>query len=250
MIKKPDQIILNSKRKKMLTIEKIKEYYGNGITLGDSIFKFQEDIGDVYQLNYLYHNYPINFIVNTLSENDDVVLSIFDKIVDIYIKDQILKIEFCLDRFTHILLVPSDYHPFLSYVFNKPYKLIDVIPIFNCEFSDDETIEEFNSRIEWSIDVEDWNREKSPKIFSRYSIKKSGKRSIGKKYIPTIFDHVKNNIHELSGDHGFVELYNFKRECVIINSPDKNVFQIENISYNIEELLEFLSNFLQARLIK
>jgi len=127
--------------------------------------------------------------------------------------------------FTHLLYVPYQYHSELKGRLDSDrMNTILCIPIFNSEFSGDESPEEFIELRRTIVPTYRWDRDVSPKITFRFDNRKT-KGGTGDGYVFARFDQVLREIDNLVGvTDGFIELINYKDDVVEILFHGGSVF--------------------------
>ncbi|WP_181105019.1 hypothetical protein [Pseudomonas entomophila] len=129
--------------------------------------------------------------------------------------------------FTHSLVLPNTYHGvFKGKLEHKRDNLYLCVPIYRCEFSGNESAEEFKNMIQRMIPVFRWDRKVCPKIKIYFDNPEteSGTDEAGAliKY-PTLLSEIEN----LNGvSSGFIELTNYKGGVIEILSPQRDVFTL------------------------
>lgn len=152
--------------------------------------------------------------------------------------------------FTHSLILPNTYHGvFKGKLEHKRENLYLCVPIYRCEFSGDESAEEFKSMIQRMIPVFSWDRKVCPKIKIYFDNPEteSGTDEAGAliKY-PTLLSEIEN----LNGVcSGFIELTNYKGGVIEILSPQRDVFTLirnrkDEEDMDLSMLTEALDRFL------
>lgn len=170
-------------------------------------------------------------------------------------KPSLYKIPVNTYGFTHGLVVPSSYHSALKNRLEKKRKnLFLCIPIFECEFSGDESEAEFREMIARNIPVFEWRRTVFPKLKVYFDNPQTGagtdESGVLMKY-HTLVSEIKN----LNGvGNGFIEITNFQNKVIEVLSPSEDMYiLIENrtreINLNFLKLLEAVSKFSGSELV-
>ncbi|MGO4711647.1 hypothetical protein [Bradyrhizobium sp. 2TAF24] len=117
--------------------------------------------------------------------------------------------------FTHLLEVPPHYHAELKGRLDaERMRTTLCIPIFGCEFSGDETPEDFHALRGRLVPTSRWNRPPCPRISLRFDNPRTG-GGTGERTVFATFDQVLREIANLAGvQDGFIELYNHRGEIV------------------------------------
>ncbi|MET3052362.1 hypothetical protein ABXV19_11220 [Pseudomonas alkylphenolica] len=127
--------------------------------------------------------------------------------------------------FTHAIAVPSNYHGYLKGVdcVNRD-DLFLCIPIHRCEFSGDESPEEFKELRLNFIPTLDWKRDKHPKLRVYFDNPKTGGGTdeAGVLFkLPVLLQEIEN----LNGvGEGFIEVTNWSGGVIEIISPESGKY--------------------------
>jgi len=122
--------------------------------------------------------------------------------------------------FTHVLAVPHNYHNYLKGIEGVDREnLFLCVPIYRCEFSGDESPDEFKYMYLHLISIFDWARPKCPKIRVYFDNPATGGGT--EKYGALIsYSTLKQEIDNLNGvSNGFIEITNWARGVVEVLSP-------------------------------
>lgn len=165
---------------------------------------------------------------------------------------KITKIAYKETNFDAMLFIPSPYHTsFSTYSDRLHQKTIDVFPIYNCEFSGDESPDTVKFLRQDIVSTVNWNREKSPKIKLRYKNNKTKSGTIGRKlYLDkwNNLSHELNSLQDCTDSSSFVEVENYKNEYIHISILSINVLVIRNkkeilLQGELEEIKRYATNF-------
>lgn len=151
--------------------------------------------------------------------------------------------------FTHAIAVPSSYHSILKgRLEDKRKNLYLCIPIFCCEFSGEESEEEFKEMITRMVPVFKWRRSSFPKLRVYFDNPKTGAGTYENGTLMK-FETLVSEMESLSGVvSGFIEVTNFKGEVLEVLSPAQDVYivirnRIEEESFNFSKALDEVSGF-------
>jgi len=183
----------------------------------------------------------------------------FLKSIDKYINAECVKrivkitnIAYKETNFDAMLCIPSLYHTsFATYSDRLHQKTIDVFPIYNCEFSGDESPDTVKFLRQDIVSTVNWNREISPKIRLRYKNHKTKSRTTGRKLH---LDKWNNLLHELNilqdctDSSSFIEVENYKNEYIHISILSIHILVIRNkkeilLQGELEEIKRYVTNF-------
>lgn len=117
--------------------------------------------------------------------------------------------------FTHLILAAPQFHSELKGRLDaeRPSTVL-VVPIFEPEFSGDETVEEFYVLRRDVVGTNRWNREIQPKIKLRFDNTKTG-TGTGEDYVLVTFQQLMAEVGNLLGvADGFVEVINYKGDVI------------------------------------
>ena len=127
--------------------------------------------------------------------------------------------------FTHVLVVPSEYHGYLKGVEGLDRSnLFLCIPIYRCEFSGDESIEEFKLLNFDMIPTLHWQREKFPKLRVYFDNPKTG---AGTTESGAFFEMsgLLREVDEMNGvSEGFLEITNWRGQVLEVLSPSHDEY--------------------------
>ncbi|HDS1826999.1 TPA: hypothetical protein QEM95_10260 [Stenotrophomonas maltophilia] len=120
--------------------------------------------------------------------------------------------------FTHALAVPATYHGLLNRNANRT-NLFLCLPIFRCEFSGNESVEEFKWSTHHIVDVNNWHRTRQPKIGVYFDNPRTGGGTDGDGAIVSL-ETLVAEIDNLNGvGNGFIEITNYRGEVIEVLSP-------------------------------
>lgn len=241
----------------MINLNELEEYFGDVSLINNDIMKVDIGIGDRSEYYYFTANQTVFkkqfFLISENIEVDDYANFIFKKL-ELVNFDSFTKIkinEFQQYKFDNLLLVPSNYHHFFDDDFlEKRENLMMVIPIFDCEFSVHESIEDFNQIAFRNIKTKNFERVPSPKIKIKYNNPKTKVKTINNKYTITGYESLVVYIADMYGvDDSFLNLLNYKNDEIKITSPSNENFYIiefngEEKKYTKDNIYIFLDSFI------
>ncbi len=122
--------------------------------------------------------------------------------------------------FTHAMAVPSTYHGFLNQIEGRA-NLFLCLPIFRCEFSGEESAEEFRLATTHVVPVYEWDRTVQPRISVYFDNPRTGggtDESGALVPLRVLLAEIEN----LSGvGGGFIEITNYRGEVIEVLSPEE-----------------------------
>jgi len=131
------------------------------------------------------------------------------------------------NNFTSLYMADYSFHAYFKGILdNKRTKLVLCLPIYRCEFSGDESAEDFILMRRETVSSLDWERAVSPKTILRFDnpVTKSG---TGDNEVLVKYQVMLNEIDNLNGvSKGFVELINYQGLVVEILSPELDKFTL------------------------
>ena len=200
--------------------DKIEKYYkANSIEKGSNIY-FNEQKTQLHSFKYFHiimNNYVIDVTVRDFQDKSTIVA--FCKKIDALNLEwipQIVKLEKMLFdnlHFDSLLLLPSEYH-IMGYEEEEEKEILQrtvlAIPIYHCEFSGNENIEDVKNLRRDYINTIDWNRTITPKLKIKYKNYTTKSATIGKNNKLSDTKTLMNEIDALRDDLSFVEFENYK----------------------------------------
>lgn len=122
--------------------------------------------------------------------------------------------------FTHAMAVPSTYHGLLNRI-EKRTGLFLCLPIFRCEFTGEESAEDFKWSTHHIVDVNNWHRTRQPKISVYFDNPRTGGGTDKDGAIVSL-ETLIAEIDNLSGvSDGFIEITNYRSEVIEVLSPEE-----------------------------
>ena len=209
----------------------LEEKYGDVVAKSYDMFFFQLET-KTYVINYWLKARGDNSKLLVISQDfiDDALAEIIVESVPVLSltdKPLIFPItagEHSSSLFSHVIVFPQNYHGYMKDVGVERGELYWCVPIFRCEFSGEESVEEFMSMRVHFVPVLDWKRTIRPKVKVYFDNPKTGagadENRVLVKYM-TLLQEV-DNLEGVS--NGFIELENYKSEVVEILSPAKSEF--------------------------
>lgn len=120
--------------------------------------------------------------------------------------------------FTHAMAVPATYHGLLSHSENRT-NLFLCIPIFRCEFSGNESVEDFKWSSHHIVGINNWQRTREPKISVYFDNPRTGGGTYKNGAIVRLGVLIAE-IDNLNGvSEGFIEITNYRGEVIEVLSP-------------------------------
>lgn len=150
--------------------------------------------------------------------------------------------------FDAVLAVPSPYHGHLKGVLNEKHAtLVWCVPIHCCEFTGNETSEEFR---QWQtrVGVERWKRPPYPFIAMEFENPRS---SYGSPMERTSYDACMTNLASLKGvTKGFAKLVNYHGDAILIKPIRNQRYSItvntKMLECSFDELMALVSAFVMT----
>ena len=122
--------------------------------------------------------------------------------------------------FTHAMAVPSTYHGFLNQIEDRA-DLFLCIPIFRCEFSGNESVEEFKWSTHHIVAIDNWHRTRQPKITVYFDNPRTGGGTDDAGALVPL-RVLLAEIDNLNGvGNGFIEITNYRGEVIEVLSPSE-----------------------------
>lgn len=209
----------------------LEDEYGDVVKKESDIFFFQDET-KTYVLNYWLKTRAEDVKLLVISQDfiDDALARIvFDSIPVFSSKGKpvvfpIFAGKHSSSSFTHVLVLPQNYHGYMKDTGIDRKDLYLCIPIFRCEFSGEESAEEFMDMRVRSVPVLDWRRTVHPKVKVYFDNPKTGagadEARVLVKYSTLLLE-----VDNLEGvSNGFIELENYKGDVIEIISPAKKEF--------------------------
>lgn len=120
--------------------------------------------------------------------------------------------------FTHAMAVPSTYHGLLNRI-EKRTSLFLCLPIFRCEFTGEESADDFRWSTHHIVEVNNWHRTRQPKISVYFDNPRTGGGTDKDGAIVSL-ETLIAEIDNLSGvSDGFIEITNYRGEVIEALSP-------------------------------
>ncbi|WP_263227423.1 hypothetical protein [Pseudomonas alabamensis] len=158
--------------------------------------------------------------------------------------------------FTQALVLPNTYHGAFKGRFDaKRERLYLCVPIHRCEFSGDESADEFKAMLERTVYPFRWNRPVSPKIRVYFDNPVTGAGTDEGGVLMT-YSTVLSEIGNLNGVvNGFIEITNYAGDVIEVLSPGQDQFTLirhrsDETAVSLPQLMDALNRFVfdgQAR---
>lgn len=236
----------------------LENKYGGVVRKSHDMFFFQHET-KTYVINYWLKAREDNSKLLVISQDfiDDALAEIivdsvpFLSLIDKPLIFPIAAGEHSSGLFTHIIVFPQNYHGSMKDAGIDRGDLFWCVPIFRCEFSGEESVEEFMSMRVHFVPVLDWKRTIRPKVKVYFDNPKTGAGADETraliKYL-TLLQEI-DNLEGVS--NGFIELENYKSEVVEVLSPAKSEFILilnreDEIAMSKEVLTTRLDEFVMS----
>ena len=127
--------------------------------------------------------------------------------------------------FEALLLAPSAFHAYFKGRLDDKRALLTLcIPIYRCEFSGTESVEEFTTLRRDVVPILSWTRAPAPKTVLRFDNPKT-RGGTGQRYVLVKVPLVLREVDNIEGvTNAFIELLNYKGQVLEILSPRPQAF--------------------------
>jgi hypothetical protein len=207
----------------MISLDELIEEFGELKSVSAGVFHFQEEMKS-FTYNYWITCTELQDLL-VVSKNDvDTELSkaVFDAAPAHLADNKPTVFELaCNSRgFTHVLAVPHTYHNYLKGTEGANRKdLFLCVPIYRCEFSGDESPDEFKYMHLHLVSIFDWARHKCPKIRVYFDNPATGGGTETSGALIS-YSTLKQEVDNLNGvSNGFIEITNWAQRVVEVLSP-------------------------------
>lgn len=241
----------------MISVDEIKEYFENGV-LVNNLIKTELEIGS--DIEYYYFSLEMSssgsqfYIVSKNKEIDEYASIIYENLPS-FSGNNLLKVSMNKSLeypFDSLLFVPPHYHHLFEDDFDEEREdLIQLIPIFNCEFSGEETIEEFQE-LSWRyVKINNLARQASPKIKISMNNPKTNVKTGKEKFVLVSYTSLIVYIRDILGvDSAFLNLINYKDELIKVTSLTEDSYLIElnanQIVISAEEINDYVYSWVSS----
>lgn len=218
----------------MLTRKDIEDNFSNVVDIGDGIIRAEDELPKVTYYNYIRLGDSstggsdlIMVTENIVDDNFAFSTLLGAPWVNAASKLEILPLKENKYGFCNLIIVPKDYHSYLKgRLDNERASLYLCLPAHKCEFSGDESVEDFYMLRREIIETLDWNRAITPKILLRFDNPKTrGGTNDDGAFVR--YSTLLREIDNLDGVvAGFIEIINFRGAAFEILSPQPNQFVI------------------------
>jgi len=153
--------------------------------------------------------------------------------------------------FTQALVLPNTYHGAFKGRFDaKRERLYLCVPIHRCEFSGDESADEFKAMLERTVYPFRWNRPVSPKVRVYFDNPVTGAGTDEEGVLMT-YSTVLSEIGNLNGVvNGFIEITNYAGEVIEVLFPGQDQFTLIRhrsdetaVAVSLPQLMDALNRF-------
>ncbi|MBI6578441.1 hypothetical protein YA0001_23865 [Pseudomonas viridiflava] len=212
----------------MIKAKELSEEFEDVREISKNIF-FLQDIMKKYTYNYWLSS-AVNQDLLVVSEkiiDDAFALQVIDSAPRQLFKDKptIYQLSHSSMNFTHVIAVPSSYHGY----FNgrdgiDRTNLFLCVPIFRCEFSGDESVNEFKAMRLNSVPTLDWGRDAHPKLRVYFDNPKTGGGTVEEGVLfklPVLLDEV---VRLENVADGFIEITNWRADILEVLSGSKDQY--------------------------
>lgn len=212
----------------MISRNDLLEEYDSVRDLVGGVCFFQDEMRD-YTYNYwLKSSDDLDLIVVSQDEiKDSLALNVLNSIAPEVSRVSPSIFELCSSErgFTHVIVVPSNFHGYLKG--NDGVVRDDLflcLPIFRCEFSGRETVEEFKELRLHYVPTLNWQRQPCPKLRVYFDNPKTGGGTDEAGTFLKWLDLLRE-IDALNGvSSGFIEVTNWSDEIIEIISPGEGEY--------------------------
>lgn len=209
----------------------LKDEYGDVVKKESDMFFFQDET-KTYVINYWLKSRAEGVKLLVISQDfvDDALARIVFDSVPVFsstgkpIVFSISAGKRSSSLFTHVILFPQNYHGHMKDTGIDRNDLYLCVPIFRCEFSGEESAEEFMDMRVHFVPVLDWKRTVCPKVKVYFDNPKTGAGTDEARVLVN-YSTLLLEVDNLEGvSNGFIELENYKGDIVEILSPEKKEF--------------------------
>lgn len=218
----------------MLTREDVEQNFSHVSDLDGGVLKFRDVMP-----RYTYHYYLR--IAPTIGSGEDL-LAVSENIerdeFGMFLLEQAAKTPRAapLDRrdlaqnefrFSSMLLADSDYHAYFKGRLDAQRQTLTLcLPVHECEFSGDESIDEFFAMRRDFVSTLDWGRKPTPKIRLRFA-NPDTKGGTKNGSVLAKYSTVLREMDSLQGvGSGFLELENYRKQILEVLSPDETSYVV------------------------
>lgn len=244
----------------MIQFEDLLQCFESVSDIGSGIAKCREETA-----SSVWHYYlkpapqdsaaPDLLVMSEDREDDDFVRLILDGVSLSEMPEALGYIEIGTNPYAlpGAFIAPASFHSYFKGMLDdRRERLALVLPAYRCEFSGDESVEDFVF-IRRHLPSLDWLREARPKILMRFDNPATGGGTIDEAEVLVGFDTVLREIDNLDGVvDAFLELRNYreavmevlslrKGEFVLIRDRDDTAQMLMPRSQLVERLWEFVS---------
>lgn len=220
------------------------------------LFFFRLNLAETFDQYYLKSDTDLDLLI--LSEDivdKEFASSVVSQVSGDFSQKKVAVVEILqnLYGFSHCLVLPNTYHGIFKSDFEeKRENLFLCVPIHKCEFSGDESAEEFKGMVQRTIPAFRWDREPHPKIRVYFDNPETGagtdERGVIMKYSNLLAEL--DNISGVSS--GFIEITNYAGEVVEVLSPELDEFTLirhrrDEVRMRHSQLVDALHRFLFER---
>lgn len=214
----------------MISERDLIEEYGDVKPVGRGALFFQDRMRS-YTYNYWLRTIGGRdlLVVSKDTIDDNLPFNIFSSVPNQLSADKpsVSTLPRGTSHFTHVFVVPSHYHSYLKGADNIDRdNLFLCIPIYRCEFSGGETVDEFRDMYLHYIPILEWSRPRCPKLYVYFDNPATGggtdKAGVLLKQSVSLLE-----IEALNGvSDGFIEITNWQEKVVEIISPSLGSYKL------------------------
>ncbi len=236
----------------MISKNELLEEYNAVKELACGVCFFQDEMRD-YTYNYwLKSSRARDLLVVSQDEiKDSLALEVISAVPSKLnaVSPTVCELSTLASEFTHVIVVPSSYHGYLKGMDSVERKdLFLCLPIYRCEFSGSESVDEFKELRLHFVPTLNWNRAIHPKLRVYFDNPKTGGGTDESGAIlpwPVLLREI-GNLNGVSS--GFIEVTNWSGNVVEIISPDDGKYILirnrrDEQVCAIEELLDDVRTF-------
>jgi hypothetical protein len=211
----------------MISENSLVEEYGAVEKLKD-LFFFQEEMKTYTYYYWLKPSKNCDFLVISQDHKDHALAAtIIDNAPESALngKPYIYKLPKPAEKFSHVLVVPGEYHSYLDGVEGATRERIALcIPIHRCEFSGDESIDEFKYMRLHLVPILEWQRDPCPKLRVYFDNPKTGGGTTEAGALLRL-SSLLLEVENLNGvSDGFIEITNYSGTVVEVLSPKEGSY--------------------------
>ncbi|WP_409293983.1 hypothetical protein [Pseudomonas sp. KCJK9058] len=212
----------------MISKNDLLEEYDSVEVLPEDIYFFQDKMRD-YTYSYWLRSSGFQDLIVVCQDElvDQLAIDVIGSVSSnlSLFAPTVLELKGVMANFTHVMVVPPTYHGYLKGIEGiDRSSLFLCLPIYRCEFSGRESVEDFRELRLHYIPVLNWHREKHPKLRVYFDNPRTGGGTdeAGAYFQWSNLLRAIDNINGVSD--GFIEITNWSDQVVEVISPSADVY--------------------------